>query len=954
MYDIKAVEQEIYNRWVKINLAKKIGSKKKKRFFLLDGPPYANFVPHVGHIRNTVYKDMVIRLKFMQGYNVLFQPGFDTHGLPVENMVEKELKLKSKKDIERMGIEKFTSKCKELATKNKDLWLDVYKGMGALYSWKTPYLTYDNSYIESGWWTFKRLWDKALIYEGKKPVHWCASCQTSLAGYEVTDSYKNVFDPAIYVKFKIKDMDEFIAVYTTTPWTLVSNVAVAVSPKETYVKVETAKGILIIAKPRVDILADLEIGYKIISKFSGKELDGMEYDPLLDVPLQQELTKNPAAHRVYLSKPILKARVASKIAAKKHVQISEEFSDFVTMDEGTGIVHTAPGHGRTDNEFGRHYNLPEESPLDEECKFTDAAGKYAGMFVKHADKHIIDDLEKSNRLIHASKTEHKYPLCWRCKSPLIFRMSNQWFFKINAIKDKILNSDINWLPSYASERFQNWVADAEDWNISRQRYFGIPIPIWNCASCGEKTVIDSLKLLKKLAVENINDNFDMHTANNVHIKCKCGAVMSRINDIFDVWYDSGIAAWASFGYPFKNKGLFEKHYPVSRINESQDQIRGWFYSLMCCGIAAFDKPAYKSVSMTGWVLDEKGEKMSKSLGNMIYAKSALDELGADVLRFYACWDVAPYSQQKYNMSIAKKEVTKIFNILWNIKNFLLEKRRIARPSKLTTEDKWIMSRLHSLIRDYTANIEAFETHLAARQLEQFIVDDLSRWYIQLIRDREDETPWYIINTALVHIVRLLAPVSPFIADKIYLELGKLNKIRGSVHLEPWPVENKKLINKRLENDMIYVRQIIQEILAQREKVQLGIRWPLPGAVITAENDASVKNLIKIIKKHANIKDVTVGKGKLNISLDTNLTKELEQEGFAREITRKIQAMRKKSGLSKEDKIELYISSDYSLEEWKEDIQAKVGAKVIKFAEGRNPVIEKIKGKEFRISFNVIK
>ena len=965
MYNFRELEQRIKAYWKKIKLLNELEKKGKgkKKFFLLDGPPYANAIPHVGHIRNTVYKDLYIKLKFMQNFDVFFQPGFDTHGLPIENKVEKELKLKSKKDIEKIGIGKFTKLCKKLAATNKDLWMKVYEMLGSWYSWKKPYLTYENSYLESGWWTFKKLWDKGLVYEGKKPVHWCPKCQTALAGYEVTDSYKMVPDPYILIKFKVKNKDEFLLVYTTTPWTLVSNVAIAAHPKEDYVKVETLKGVLILAKKRLEVLTDLGIGYKILDEFKGKKLNGLEYESIIDVPEQKELQKNKAAHKVYMSIPVLKERQASKVAMKKKLEGDEEFGQFVTVDEGTGLVHVAPGHGKTDNEFGEHYKLPSPSPLDDEGRFTSNAGEFSGMFVKDADKEILKDLGKRDVLLYSSTVEHRYPLCWRCKSPLIFRLSNQWFLKVKPIKEKMLeaNKKVNWQPEFARERFKLWLLDAEDWNISRQRYWGIPLPIWKCPKCGEIEVIDSLKSLKKKTTKKIPKDFDLHNASNIFLKCKCGGQMKKVSDITDVWFDSGIATWAFLGYPFKNKKLFEEIFPVDRINEAQDQIRGWFYSLMFCGVAIFDKSPYKTVSMPGWVLDENGDKMSKSLGNVIFAKEALEELGADILRFYSCWDIAPSSLQRFSKETAKKEVGKIIGILLNIQKYLTSQTNRFEKVSLEKEDKWILSRLNSLIKDYTENLENFELHLAARSMANFIVDDLSRFYIHLIRERlsKDSTPMRIINDCLMVIVKLLAPITPYISEEIYQALGKLNKIKKSVHLGDWPRYNSKLIDLKLEEEMKHAQEVIQLILAEREKTKLGIRWPLPKATIYSKYK-DLSKLTSLIKRQTNVKDVEFKQekqGKLRVVLKTKLTKELEQEGFAREVIRRIQSMRKKAGLKKNDLIELVINSKYDLSHSKEQIKKKVGAKIIEFNKTNKlkfKAKEKIKGREFEIGFDVFK
>ena len=835
MYDFIEIEKELREKWKKDNLLKKLEKKnsKGKRYFLLDGPPYANFVPHVGHVRNTVLKDLNIRLAFMKGNDVLFQPGFDTHGLPVENMVEKKLDLKSKKDIEKLGISKFTAECKRWAATNKDTWMRVYDSLGSWYSWKEPYLTYENYYLESGWWTFKQLWEKDFIYEGKKAITWCPRCETALAGYEVTDSYKDLVDPIIFIKFKIKNKNEYLLVFTTTPWTLVSNVAIAAHPEGTYVKVETSKGTLIMAEAGLKLLAEWEMGYKVLRKFKGLELKGLEYEPIISVPTQKELEKNPNAHKIYMSIPILKERVASKVAVKKNVGASRDvFEDFVNAKDGTGLVHVAPGHGSTDNEVGRHYNLPSPSPLDNECKYTSDAGEFEGVFVKDADDDIINLLIKEDKMVYHSRKEHSYPVCWRCKTPLIFRMSNQWFLKIDKIRDRILedNEKIRWLPEYARERFRTWVSNAIDWNISRQRYWDIPIPLWKC-ECGEIKVIGSFEELKENSAQKIEENFDLHNASKIQLKCKkCGKKMNRIDDIFDVWFDSGIAPWASLGYPFNNKKIFEEHFPVNRVNESQDQIRGWFYYLMVCGQATFGKAPYEVISMPGWVVDEKGEKMSKSLGNVILAEDALKEYGADAIRLYYMWDVDPYELEKFSVDTVKKEIHTILNILWNIHNYVLSFDIPERATLKKVEDKWIISRMNSMIKDFNEDLDNFEYKKATRNLTIFIVDNVSREYIQFIRNRDDKEVGYVLREVLLNSIVLLAPICPHVSDKIYLDLKKKLRLENdSVHLEDWPKYENKKIEVKVEEGMVNIKEIVQEILSLREKTIDVLSLPVGSA-----------------------------------------------------------------------------------------------------------------------------
>ncbi|MBU2639749.1 MAG: isoleucine--tRNA ligase [Nanoarchaeota archaeon] len=966
MYQFKEVEEEIRKNWKKIKLLDKLEKKnsKGKNYFLLDGPPYANFVPHVGHIRNTVLKDLNIRLAFMKGRNVFFQPGFDTHGLPIENMVEKKLGLKSKKDIEKLGIGKFTAECKKWAAINKDLWMKVYDLLGSWYSWKEPYLTYENYYLESGWWTFKNLWEKDLIYEGKKAVTWCPKCETALAGYEVTDSYKNLTDPIIFVKFKIKNKDEYFLVFTTTPWTLMSNVAIAAHPEGTYVKVETAKGVLILAEAGLKLLEEWEMGYKILKKFRGAELDGMEYEPLLDVPIQRELEKNPNALKVYMSIPILKERVASKVAAKKDVGESRDvFEDFVNTEDGTGLVHVAPGHGSTDNEVGRKYNLPSPSPLDNKCKYTEDSGEYEGVFVKDADNDIIELLIKEDKMVHHSTKEHSYPVCWRCKTPLIFRMSNQWFLRIDEVRNQMLkeNEKVRWLPNYADERFKSWVSNAIDWNISRQRYWDIPIPLWKC-ECGNLKVVGSFEELKNNAVEKVTKEFDLHNASKIKLKCKCGKKMKRVDDIFDVWFDSGIAPWASLGYPFKNKELFEKNFPVNRINESQDQIRGWFYYLMVCGVANFDKAPYEEVSMPGWVLDEKGEKMSKSLGNVIQAEDGLKEFGADALRLYYMWDVSPYELEKFSVNVVKKEIASILNILWNIHNYLLSFDVKEKVKIKEVEDKWLISRMNSLIKEYDKDLDKFEYKNATRNLINFIVDNVSREYIQYIRNRDDNVVGYVLKEAMVTALKLLAPITPFVTDKIYQDLKDKLKLKNeSIHLEDWPKSNEKLIDKRLEDGMENTREIIQEILAQREKNQIGVRWPLSKVTIQTK-DLKVMEALELfetlILRQTNIKELVLEEektsGKFKLEIETKMDKDLLAEGFSREMMRRVQDLRKKAKLSKEDEIDLVIVDHNNiLKKFEKDIKEKVGAKEIEIGRSEKKKYEfeeefKIRDKRFKI------
>jgi isoleucyl-tRNA synthetase len=985
-YNPKETETRIRQFWESQRIVNNLTkfSPKKKKFYLLDGPPYANEEAHVGNLKTTIMKDVWSKFKLMNGFSVWFQPGFDCHGLPTERMVQKKFGIKSKREIEEMGVDKFIETCRQYVEGNEKEWLELYKRVGAWRGYVEPYLTLENYYIESGWWTVKQFFEKGMLVRGEKPIYWCPDCETALAGYEVTDSYTEVKDPSIYVKFPlVGKRNEFIVIWTTTPWTLVSNVAIAVNPDEYYVKAKVGKEILIIAEKLVDsVIKDiLKKDYEIVGKVIGKDLGGVKYKPALDVPTQRKLLKEDNAHRIVLSIPVMKGKTY------KHGEaVKETFKDFVTMEEGTGAVHTAPGHGPEDYMVGQHYNLPMPSPINDDGKFTENAGEFAGMFVKDADKLIIERLEKSGALLHFDWAIHSYPLCWRCKSPLIFRMSKQWFLKVDTIKDKMLeeNDDVNWLPGFGKERFRKWLEDAIDWCISQQRYWGIPLPIWICKNCEAVDVIGSVEELRERATKKLPKKFDLHrhVVDKIKISCKnCDGVMKRVPDTINVWFDSGISTWASIGYPFRNKELFESLWPADMICEAQDQIRGWFYSLMFCGVGVFNQKPYSAVSLMGWVLDEKGTKMSKSLGNVVLGKDAIEKVGSDIIRLYYCWEVAPWEVQNFSFKTAE-EIKKALNILWNSYSFFTTYAGNdfkPKVGSLKKEDKWILSRLNSLIKDATKYYENFEFHSVGRSVIDFIVNDLSRFYIKLIRDRvwvsesgEDKmTALSILNSCLLTAVKLLSPITPFMSEEIYQNLDGRKK---SIFMREWPKEREPMIDKKLEEQMEIAKKIIEVGLAARQLTGIKLRWPVSEILIQTKNEGvinTVSKLNNILLFMCNCKSIRTVEEKPEgefseldskygkIYVNKKFDEKLMEEALVREIVREIQEMRKKNKFQVKEMIKLTVNSDGKTNEivkkQTEIVAKEVGAKEVAVGKIEGEFTSKLqfKNKTVEIGFDKI-
>ncbi|SCG86792.1 isoleucine--tRNA ligase [Methanobacterium congolense] len=855
-YKSKNIEEKVQKFWDQGDVYRETNRMREERpkYSFLDGPPYCSGRIHLGTAWNKIIKDSYLRYKSMSGFSIRRQAGWDTHGLPIEHKVEGILGLKSKKEIEeRIGIENFVNKCKEFAVENKALMTDQFKLLGIWMDWDKPYVTYDNRYMESCWWTLKRAHEKDLLVRDKRVITWCPHCETALAMAEI--DYDNKEDPSIYVKFPLSQQESddytvYVLVWTTTPWTLPANMAVCVHPDFDYAYVKRGNEVYIMAEALVEsVFQDEE--HEIMKVVKGSELENTPYNhPLTDeIPVQRDF---------------------------KHMILP---GDHVTLTEGTGCVHTAPGHGPDDFEIGKKYGLPIFCPVDEAGLFMEEAGKYLGQFVKSADKNIIADLQEHGLLFREGIIDHRYGFCWRCKSPIIYLATKQWFLKVTDIKDKMLSEldKVEWVPSWAGEsRFRNWVENARDWTISRQRYWGIPIPIWVCQDCGEITVVGSVEELKERAVDGELKGDFIHRphVDEITIKCSCGGDMKRTPDVLDVWIDSGVAGWASLYYP-QEKEQFGEWFPYDFITEGHDQTRGWFYSQLGCGVISFDTVPYKKVLMHGFTLDEEGKKMSKSLGNVVEPDEVVEKYGADVLRFYLLWGNKPWEDLKFNWDEVKN-VNKMFNILWNVYVFTTTYMAIdnfnptlytEEDVKLRDEDLWITSRANSLAKTVSESIEKLHFHKATRAINNFILEDLSRWYVRLIRGRtwiEKDDPdklgaYYTLYNVMKLLIMTMAPIAPHITEDIYQNL-----VRGvdeesflSVHMMDWEF-NENLIDLELESNMDVVRGIIEAAAHARDVARYKLRWPVRELIIVSEDEKVLKaaeSLRKVIMEQANAKNI---------------------------------------------------------------------------------------------------
>ena len=907
MYNFKETEEAVLKLWKdkKIYEKSKKKNEKGKNFYLMDGPPYATGHIHMGTALNKVLKDIAMRSQRLQGKNVFDRAGYDTHGVPIEFQIEKEIGSKSKQDIEKFGIKKFIEKCKEFATRHIGEMNSEFENLGVWMNFNDPYLTLSNEYVEEIWDTFKVAEKKGLLYLGKYSVHICPRCETAVSYNEI--EYAKQEDTSVYVKFPLKDKKVYLIIWTTTPWTLPANTGVMVHPDFVYKEIELSNGEhWIIAKELVSkIMADLGLGYSVKQEYKGKEMEGWRYDNPLAKYMNLKLKD---AYRVVLS------------------------GRYVNLEDGTGLVHTAPGHGREDYEVGKEAGLDIVAPVSLSGMLTEETGKYSGKKARVVDEEIIADLEKDNALVYKLKYSHDYPLCWRCKTPLLMIAQPQWFFKISKIQKKLLeeNEKTAWTPGWMKQRMKAWLEGIGDWPVSRKRYWGNPIPIWTCDKCKEKIVIGSIKELEKLSGKKVKE-VHKPEIDEITIKCKCSGLMKRVPDVLDVWFDSGVSSWAALNFPSEEKD-FKKFWPADINIEGKDQFRGWWNSQMILSEIRFEKKPFKNICVHGMILDLGKRKMSKSLGNIITPQEIIEKFGRDYMRYY----FAKVSKGE-DFAFDEKEflsIENIFRVLLNISSFVSQLER--KKSLPAVEDKWILSKYNSFVENVINNYDKYRYPDVIEEVEKFLVSDLSRTYIQMTRERSDEI-YPVMEEIKKGFLKLIAPICPFISEKIWQEMRKEDIVEEeSIHLTSLPKADSKKINKKLEEEFDSALKVIELGLRERDNQKIGLKWPLGRAEIKIKGEIS-KELQEVIARQLNVKKLEFKKAdEIGILLDTKMTPELEAEGFAREISRGIQSERKKAGLIKKDLIDLEIVAEKNLldkiKSQKNFIKERVNAKSILFSE----------------------
>ena len=853
-------EKEIEKFWDENHIFEKSMDSRKEgeTYTFYDGPPTANGKPHIGHVLTRVIKDMIPRYRTMKGYMVPRKAGWDTHGLPVELEVEKMLGLDGKEQIEQYGLDPFIRKCKESVWKYKGMWEDFSGTVGFWADMEHPFVTYDDNYIESEWWALKEIWKKGLLYKGFKIVPYCPRCGTPLSSHEVAQGYKQVKERSAIVRFKVKDEDAYFLAWTTTPWTLPSNVGLCMNPSDTYVKVKAADGYTYYL---AEALADKVLGglaeegkpaYEVLEKYVGKDLEYKEYEPLF--------------------------ACAGEAAAKQHKKgFYVTVDNYVSMSDGTGIVHIAPAFGEDDGRVGRNYDLPFVQFVDGKGNMT-AETPYAGMFVKKADPEVLKDLDAEGKLFDAPKFEHDYPFCWRCDTPLIYYARESWFIKMTEVKDDLIrnNNTINWIPeSIGKGRFGDWLENIQDWGVSRNRYWGTPLNIWECEGCGHQESIGSREELYEMSGDENAKTVEFHRPyiDQITMKCPCcGKTMRRVPEVLDCWFDSGAMPFAQHHYPFENQELFHQQFPAQFISEAVDQTRGWFYSLLAESTLLFNKAPYENVIVLGHVQDENGQKMSKSKGNAVDPFDALDKYGADAIRWYFYINSAPWLPNRFHGKAVQEGQRKFMGTLWNTYAFFVLYANIdefdatkyeLNYDSLSVMDKWLLSKLNTVVGEVDDNLNNYRIPEAARALQEF-VDDMSNWYVRRSRERfwakgmeQDKINAYMtLYTSLVTISKAAAPMVPFMTEEIYQNLVRsIDKdAPESIHLCDFPTVNKAWINEELERDMDEVLKIVVMGRACRNTANIKNRQPIAQMYVKAPYKLA-EYYCEIIEDELNVKKV---------------------------------------------------------------------------------------------------
>jgi len=964
MINFPELEEKILKFWQDKNIFKKTLEKKsvKGPFIFYEGPPTANGKPGIHHVLARAFKDLIPRYKTMQGYFVERKAGWDTHGLPVELEVEKKLKISGKPDIEKFGIEKFNSECKESVWRYQEEWEKLTERIAFWLDLEHPYITYHKDYIETLWWIFKKVHERGLLYQGHKVVPQCPRCGTALSSHEVAQGYKSITEPSVYIKFKVKSGQKignfttndntYILSWTTTPWTLPGNVALAVGGDIEYVKVKRfisewdsnkeavydevilskkiynelkADPVSIKAKPfnfgftKILNGFELPIDYSIEDlqtiEFKGSDLIGVEYEPLFPGAIPESVENYQNAFKVYEA-------------------------DFVTTEDGTGIVHTAVMYGEDDYQLGSQVGLPKHHTVDENGNFQATVKKWAGQFVKDkkVEQGIIEDLKNRNLLFTIEDYTHDYPFCWRCDTPLLYYAKNSWFIKMSALQKDLIkeNQKINWIPEHIKEgRFGEWLAQVKDWAISRERYWGTPLPIWQCEQCEEIKVIGSYQeLYEETQCPLIQkDDFDPHRPfiDEYKLKCQCGGQMSRVPEVADRWFDSGSMPFAQHHYPFENKEKIESkdYYPADFIAEAIDQTRGWFYTMLAIGVLVERGTSYKNVICLGHINDSEGRKMSKRIGNIIDPMEVINKWGADALRFHLYTVNQPGESKNFDIKNVESAVRKNFIILFNVLNFYQmyqgKSQFIEKQPKIKNVlDEWALAKLNQLTETITKNLDEYNIFSAGRSITDFI-DELSTWYLRRSRDRfkgddqkDKELAMQTLGYCLSILSKLMAPFTPFVAEELYQKLGGQLE---SAHLESWPKAEK--YNENIIKEMDKVRKIVELALAKRDEAGVKVRQPLNQLIVTSEKLS--EELVNLIKDEVNVKEVVFEKGEtLAVKLDSKLTDELKEEGMYRELVRSINQLRKEENFNITNSARLFYYTDSNyidkvIEKYKDDL-----------------------------------